>query len=522
MMQVSRFLLALFLSLIFIQSRAQIRTPDHLSPASCMKKLEALSKTMQKDEVLVVFSGQIPLRAGSLPSRYSADPLFHYLTGVNTPGAVLLLSARPISFGETKAQRFLFSHQGSFDPSLPVQIDAPGDAPYAKNWTGISISKWDDFIQQVLTQDSVKRINLWSPSSTSFQGEGAELPEPIADLFRIAGPGEPYYAWTQGLLSQILTATENNFQQVVLNVLSMVEYRPIAKEIGFIREAMRITSYDQMSSLQASLKQAKISLVVDAYSLMEKLKGTGFLEETAAARQLANALKAAFTQSLSHAKEGKSDMVFGQAIEYQLSLAGCTGQSVANVWTGPNAGYFSSGEARMLAGGDVVVCETIAKSGCFSLSFGRTFRVSGAFEKKQKAVFDWALARHKELCRVNKQDIIAGKYLVPGTKDAFIEFLKGAGVKLTRAQESSPVFAQSYHILGPVEMNAIRPLWEGALAEATTEIRFPASAGYPEDLNGFGVLFKDVLLIGAEGVENLTAGIPWDEAGIAALRSAGQ
>jgi hypothetical protein len=126
------------------------------------------------------------------------------------------------------------------------------------------------------------------------------------------------------------------------------------------------------------------------------------------------------------------------------------------------------------------------------------------------------------MLKTTRADFLAGKYSVPATKEAFLEFLKGTGVKLSRSQEASPVFAQSFHLIGPVESHAIRPLWNGAWIEVTTEVRFPSSAGYPDGLNGFGLLLKDVLLVTEEGITHLTSGIPLDPASLATWLTGGE
>lgn len=519
---VSRFILALFFLYIYTESRAQIRIPDRLSPASCLKKQEALCKSLAKNEVWVIYSGETPLRRGNLPATFSADPLFQYLTGLNTPGAVLVLSGKPLSFEKLQGQRLLFTHQGTYDPSLPVQTEDGTSNSYTSALSISKIDRWDEFAGAVLTADSIKRIFLWEPSTHTFLGEGAEMPIPILDLFRLAGPGEPYYSWSQGLLDQILTATESNYQQVLRNVRSMVQYRPIAKELGFVQEALRVADYNGMTELQNSLSQAKISLVVDGYAVLEKIKGASVAEENAIAQKLASAMKSAFQFGLKQVKPGCTDAELSAAATYKLIAGGCDQGSLTKVWSGANAGYFTRSENRSMNAADVVMIEAQASAGCFSLTAGRTFRVNGAFESKQNAVMEWALTQHRALLKTARADFLAGKYAVPATKESFIEFLKGSGLKLNRSQEASPVFAQSFHVLGPVETYAIRPLWVGAWVEATTEIRFPASAGYSDGLNGFGIVLKDVLLITDEGITNLTAGIPLDPSGLAAWQGSSE
>jgi Xaa-Pro aminopeptidase len=203
------------------------------------------------------------------------------------------------------------------------------------------------------------------------------------------------------------------------------------------------------------------------------------------------------------------------------------------VGSGPNGCVLHYVEnRRTLKDGDLVLLDAGAEAGLYHGDVTRTFPANGRFTSEQRAVYDVV-----ERARVSALEVACPGVAISSVHDTVVRVLleglvdlgvlTGAVDDLVADEAHRPYYPhQTSHWLGLdvhdpgdyFRRGSDRCLSPGMVFTVEPGLYFPPGiGGCAEPYEGIGVRIEDDLLMGADAVENLSAGLPTDADAMEAL-----
>lgn len=465
---------------------------DRLSPASCLAQMEIVRSSLKPGEAMVVFAGPVPENPGS----FQINPLFQYLTGLRGPNYAAILLKEEVEFKGKKNWRFLMDPLiQKVGPEFLAQVKEASDKPYFEAFSVFDMSDWKEFMDSVLAPTRIKTVYVHDMQSFGRNPFEYNTHNFVVNwFFEEIGPGEEFGFEAQAAFNEIKNCTPETFEQRLQQLNASLVYNRKLKSSSIIDQALRVANYQELEPIIERLKSAKIQMLQHTGNISEELNAHLPADETRIRQQLENAMNNGMQAGLKALKVGK----YPAEIEAEMNLAmakrGAGRFSTATVTSGEDAGYAYGGQNSMINAKDWAILRAKAVSGPFSAEIVRSVPVNREFSELRKEIYEKIRLDHEKLI----QAAWAGK--TGGfERTNWPTFLKQKEIKLSRHMESNLYFAQGIEvagekIIGNFETQQLHP---GMMVEVYTYIYFPADQNYPDEINGFGVVLKDVVNVSA-------------------------
>jgi Xaa-Pro aminopeptidase len=320
------------------------------------------------DGIAIVFAGEDQLCNG----RFRQAPDFWYLTGIEEPGAVLLLN------GTTRqATVFVLHHFGSSPES--------GDLYYAKDgparW-GVNIRPMENFFQLLAFASARPAVQkLYLPLTSPDDQLHARFERAIVDAQGEDQPlrsGEPTLA---GAIEKIRRAEPQ---------LAVADVTPFLDQLRWIKTPYEI----------ARLRKAG---TIGAAAVMEGMKGT---------------------------RPGMFEYEIAAAAQYVTTRLGARGDAFPPIVpSGPNAtDVHYEANTRQMQSGELVYIDYGADVDYYESDITRVWPVNGRFTAEQEAMYRTVLEARNAIIAAMKpgitihqmQDVAESVYTRHGYRDAFL------------------------------------------------------------------------------------------------------
>jgi Xaa-Pro aminopeptidase len=379
------------------------------------------------------------------PTRFRQSPDFYYLTGLEEPGAVLVLN------GVTKnATVFALKRPAFGFPSYPPQLR---DVPDAQERYGIAVQPMEGFFSTLSfigANPGLKQLYLQlTPPDGQLQARSE------AGYFAAQALEHPLYGQPQpwGVAIERLRAA--------LPRLAPADVSPHLDELRWIKTAYEI----------------------------ERLRRSGKIAAAAVA------------EAMRSTKPGMYEYEIAAAAQYVNTRLGADGDGFPPIVpSGPLTPIVHYREnRRQLQAGEVVYMDYGSDVEYYTSDITRTWPVSGKFSAEQEKMYRCVLEARNAIIAAMKpgvtldglQDVAEAVYTKHGYRDAFMAWGRYIG----------HFIGISVHDVGATGGAALtRPLPAGVVFNVEPIIQF-------EDKK-IHMRLEDTVLLTERGAENLTAGVP--------------
>ncbi len=406
---------------------------------------EILRSRLQPGDVAVVL-GATDARGYGDVGTFRQEPGFFYLTGVELPGAALLL--------ERERELLLL----------------PARRPPLEAWTGPKFGPGEEAARELGFDEVADR----DPSEVVVEARRRGVP---GLLDRLAGPlqeGGALWVALPGSAAGDLTA-EQRMVQSLRDRLPSFPVRDLAPVVAELR--------------------------------LRKSPG-----EMALMRKAVAATMAAMRAGAATVRPGRTEGEVEGAAFAALRGAGAEGWSFPPIVGSGPAGCVLHYDANLgvLAEGELVVVDIGARHGYYCGDLTRTFPVGGAFNPRQRQLYDAVLAAYDAAAATLKP----GSTIAVARKAAFAAF-EGSDATGDGGRTLGNFFIHGLgHFLG---LEAHDVGGEGPALEPGMVVTVEPGIYLPAE--GVGIRVEDDYLITDGGAENLSGALPRDAAAIEALLS---
>jgi Xaa-Pro aminopeptidase len=404
------------------------------------------------DDALAVVRGAIP---GPSSRRFRQSNEFYYLTGLETPGAYLLLDAR------SKASQLYLPHRSERRERSEGAILSCEDVPRVLELTGVDSAKGpEDLPLELAALNFLSDRPVFVPHAPA---EGAQTSRDSALAASAWKASDPLCS-SRAPESALIDALARHFPRCDIRDLS-----PALDALRLIK-----SNYE--------LEQMRTAARICGEAVLEAMKSTapGVYE---------------------YELEAVANFVFRQR-----GAAGAGYEAI--VASGSNAwfGHYNANTAA-LRDGDLVLMDYAPDYRYYTSDIGRMWPVNGRYTDQQRELYGFVLAYHRELIGRIRPGITAPEIL-RGAAEAMRD-------ELEQSRFSKPAYRSACeraldfagHLSHPVGMSvhdvgsyADAPLEPGLVFSVDPMIWIPEERLY--------IRVEDTVAISHDGVENLTGFVP--------------
>jgi Xaa-Pro aminopeptidase len=326
------------------------------SPEELQKRRQAIRDAMDPDSVMILRSAQ-PVAA----TAFRQESNLYYLTGVNEPGAALILYA---------TRRGGAAMPGTGGPPAPAAAPTAGAAvaPAGGQRGGIRFQARSEvlFLQP-------------EPSDAAAAGGAvpAAVPAPTRPGFASVRPAADF---------------QQAFETALLSATGTV-YLDYPRSRGLTAP---LTAEEQW--FKAAHERGAAFTVKPASPLFAAVRPVKSADEIAMLKIAAEITAAAQREAMRSARPGMFEYQIQSVIEHVFSVNGAARPGFSTiVGSGRNSCILHwSANTRKTEPGDVVVMDIGAEYGMYTADITRTIPISGTFSKRQRDVYEVVLKANEE------------------------------------------------------------------------------------------------------------------------------
>jgi len=394
------------------------------------------------DGITVVFAYREPDTADAL-TGFRQNDNFYYLSGVNEPGAILLLAPR----GNGQA--------GSPSP-LEILFLPPRNPPQER-WTGPKLGPQD--------ADAVRLTGFNTVAS-------------VADFDKQLQRILPAY----GQLYTILPSGQQR-------------HGPESETV----ERLKKLAGEGQGSGPAAAPEIK-----DAGAAIAALRQVKLPTELALIEKALRASMDAHREAMKAVRPGLFEYQVAALMQYVFERAGCERPAYAPI---AGSGFNStvlhySANARQMQKGDVLVLDVGGEYGGYAADITRTLPVSGKFTTRQREIYDIVLGAQKAVIAAIKPGAMLSRTAPENLNKVAVDYFNAHG-KDRQGQPLGKYFIHgiSHHLgLNVHDVgNVSRPLEPGMVITVEPGLYIPEE--------NLGIRIEDVVLVTETGARVLTAGL---------------
>ena len=237
-------------------------------------------------------------------------------------------------------------------------------------------------------------------------------------------------------------------------------------------------------------------------------------------------------------RPGMREYQLEAALNYEFTDAGCIAPAYPSiVASGSNAcvlHYITNRD--VMRDGDLVLIDAGAEFEGYAGDITRTFPVNGKFTPEQRTVYETVLAaQYAAIDAVrpgndwNAPHVAALAVLVEGLVDMGLlqglpeEIIEKDGYREFYMHRTGHWLGMDVHDVGDYKIEgAWRMLEPGMVTTVEPGLYIPSHDGIPAEWRGIGVRIEDDVLVGKEGPDVLTGGVPKEVTEVEALVGSGQ
>jgi Xaa-Pro aminopeptidase len=411
-------------------------------PVESYRARRAALAAKLNDGITVVFAYREPDTADALTGFRQNDD-FYYLSGVNEPGAILLLAPR----GDGRA--------GS--PSPLEILFLPPRNPLQERWTGPKLGPQD--------ADAVR--------STGFN--------------TVAGAAD-----FDKQLQRILPA----YGQLYTILPSGQQPRgPVNETV----ERLKKLAGEGQGSGQVLAPEIK-----DAGAAVAALRQVKLPTELALIERALRATMDAHREAMKAVRPGLFEYQVAALMKYVFERAGCERPAYAPI---AGSGFNStvlhySANARQMQKGDVLVLDVGGEYGGYAADITRTLPVTGRFTPRQREIYDIVLGAQKAVIAAIKPGAMLSRTAPENLNKVAVDYFNAHG-KDRQGQPLGKYFIHgiSHHLgLNVHDVGIVsRPLEPGMVITVEPGLYIPEE--------NLGIRIEDVVLVTETGARVLTAGL---------------
>jgi Xaa-Pro aminopeptidase len=411
-------------------------------PVESYRARRAALAARLNDGITVVFAYREPDTADAL-TGFRQNDNFYYLSGVNEPGAILLLAPR----GDGRAG----------NPSPVDILFLPPRNPLQERWTGPKLGPQD--------ADAVRLTGFNTVASAAdFDKQLQRILPAYGRLYTILPSGQQQRGPENETVERLkkLAGEGQGSGQVLA---------PEIKDAG---------------AAVAALRQVKLPTEL---ALMEK------------------ALRAtmdAHREAMKAVRPGLFEYQVAALMKYVFERAGCERPAYAPI---AGSGFNStvlhySANARQMQKGDVLVLDVGGEYGGYAADITRTLPVAGRFTPRQREIYDIVLGAQKAVIAAIKPGAMLSRTAPENLNKVAVDYFNAHG-KDRQGQPLGKYFIHgiSHHLgLNVHDVGSVsRPLEPGMVITVEPGLYIPEES--------LGIRIEDVVLVTETGARVLTAGL---------------
>jgi len=395
------------------------------------------------DGITVVFAYREPDTADAL-TGFRQNDNFYYLSGVNEPGAILLLAPR----GDGQA--------GSV---LPVEIlFLPPRNPLQERWTGPKLGPQD--------ADAVRLTGFNTVASA------ADFDKQLQRIL-------PAY----GRLYTILPSGQ----------------QPRGPENETVERLKKLAGAGQGGGPAAAPE------IKDAGAAVAALRQVKLPTELALIEKALRATMDAHREAMKAVRPGLFEYQVAALMKYVFERAGCERPAYAPI---AGSGFNStvlhySANARQMQKGDVLVLDVGGEYGGYAADITRTLPVTGRFTPRQREIYDVVLGAQKAVIAAIRPGAMLSRTAPENLNKVAVDYFNAHG-KDRQGQPLGKYFIHgiSHHLgLNVHDVGIVsRPLEPGMVITVEPGLYIPEE--------NLGIRIEDVVLVTETGTRVLTAALP--------------
>jgi Xaa-Pro aminopeptidase len=450
-------------SLLFVAAGSALAQP----PEVFQKRRQAIREAMDPDSVMILRSAQ------TLPeSAYRQESNLYYLTGINEPGAALILYA---------------ARRGESTTTVAGGPPGQGAAPAAPAQAAMLASEGGQR-GGVRLQARSEVLFLQSESSGTTPLRGA-APAPAAP------PSRPGFAVVRAAADFQATFESTLLGATGTVYLDYTRPRSLTAPLG---------ADDQW--IRAARDRGATFTVKPVSPLFAALRPVKSADELATLKVAAEITAAAEREAMRSAKPGMFEYQIQSVIEHVFSVNGAARPGFSTiVGSGKNSCILHwSANTRKTEPGDVVVMDIGAEYGMYTADITRTIPISGTFSKRQRDVYEVVLRANEAAIAmvapgVNMADINAKVNDVLAEGLVALGLIKDkTGLRQYYTHGLSHSVGLQVHDLGGA--NTVGVLKPGMVITIEPGLYIPAES--------LGVRIEDDVVVTETGHEVITAAAP--------------
>ncbi len=420
---------------------------DQLTPAFHAGRRAAFKAMMPKQSIAVFFAAQVRVRNNDVDYMYAQSKNFYYLTGLEEPNSLLLISKEPITILDKTGTEFLF-----------VQPRNPTREMWTGKILGVEGVKQKCGFEHVFTNDKFVQNTI---DISKFDS--------VLSLFR----NEQIVSKYQRSRDELSRMTD------IVDSLIMSSKKPIAT-----RTTM---------------------------GMMQKLRGIKQPEEIAIMEKAVAMSVQGHNEVMKSLKPGMTEYQAQAVMEYMFKKNGAEYvgyPSINGSWANACILHYETNQ-RLMSNGDLLLSDCAAEYHGYSADVTRTVPVNGKFSPEQKIIYELVLEAQDSSFLQCKPGVPFTEVHAASVR-VITRGLKKLGI-ISADNEVRTYFPHgtSHHLgLDVHDMGSRGPLEPGALFTVEPGIYIPQGSKCDQKWWNIGVRIEDDILITSDGYRNLSAGSP--------------
>jgi|GEM_PF-5247615 len=510
-----RFLVAILSFVLLPQDIwTQAVSDDGLGSSIYSARRGAVAAQLSPGECAVIFSGTYKANSPELavPSPFTPDPNFRYLTGESYPNSVLVIFPKAMETKDGLASDFVF-------------FPGPGEAPFsAMGWDyreefgkmGDSLlirptSQWSRFVLEILDSDQIDRILTYPVDPRDFHFSLNEFAlHPAEILYGTISPRFQSTPQSTRFYREIAGADFDEAPDLIRKVISWHKYHQEVMD-PILKQFSKVESEPAFEKVKTRIRGIKFDFFQLEKWLLEarRIKDSEELNAIQNAVVIgSNAIKAAAGKI----EVGRSEKVVQAEADYQiLGSRAELGKSTQIISGLPGQAVLYAQNNRPISKDGSVVIDLGARYDGYCSHLARTFPTSNGFSAEVEGLYTRVKKYHLESIRGCKPGVNPYDY---GYKQ-LAKIAMELDPLLLVTGERRRGFRDNYqggdiYSIG-LEINEEWPekeMEKGMLLTVSTVIAVPHSKKFKPKYQGVLIVLTDVVRVTSTGSEWLSDDLP--------------